>query len=321
VYPWAYWPLAFACAACGVAGLLAGRHSHAQAGDAVLPLALAGVAAAGLLQVIPLPLSLHAAISPSAAALLHQLDFFYGAALVEYRALSLVPAATVTALALYSAFGLLLFGLSRLMSAQGARPLAEGIALIGVLLALAGIVQHPVYAGKIYGIWEPQAGGRPFGPFVNRNHFAGWMLMALPIVLALLCAGLERGMRGLKPGWRYRLLWLSSPEANRLVLLAAGAAVMALALVLTMSRSGISALAVSLALTGGSSRAGCTEDRGKRPGLRTCRCLRSRLSPGSVRTASSHDSRMLTGASSITAAARGPTPGTSPPATCSPARV
>jgi O-antigen ligase len=76
------------------------------------------------------------------------------------------------------------------------------------------------------------------------------MLMALPIALALVCAGFERGMRGLKPGWRYRLLWLSSPEASRLVLLSAGAAVMTLSLVLTMSRSGISAAAVSLLLTG-----------------------------------------------------------------------
>jgi O-antigen ligase len=93
-------------------------------------------------------------------------------------------------------------------------------------------------------------GGAPFGPFVNKNHFAGWMLMALPLVLALLCGGIERSMRGLRPGWRYRLLWLSSPEANRLILLAAGAAVMALSLVLTMSRSGISSMALSLLLTG-----------------------------------------------------------------------
>ena len=29
-------------------------------------------------------------------------------------------------------------------------------------------------------------GGSPFGPFVNKNHFAGWMLMALPLTIGLL---------------------------------------------------------------------------------------------------------------------------------------
>jgi O-antigen ligase len=72
--------------------------------------------------------------------------------------------------------------------------------------------------------------------------------MALPLTLGLLCAGLAQGMRGLRPGLRYRILWLSSPEASRLVLLGAAALIMATSLMLTMSRSGISALIVSLVL-------------------------------------------------------------------------
>ena len=121
-----------------------------------------------------------------------------------------------------------------------------------------GIVQRPLYAGKIYGFWTPQLPGQAFGPFVNKNHFAGWMLMALPLVLGLLCAGIARGMRGVRPVLRERLLWLGSPDASRIVLLAGAAAVMGLALVLTMSRSGISAMALSLALTGGFVMAGQT---------------------------------------------------------------
>jgi O-antigen ligase len=90
----------------------------------------------------------------------------------------------------------------------------------------------------------------PFGPFVNKNHFAGWMLLALPLVIALLCAGIERSMRGVKPGVRNRVLWLSSPEANKLLLLATVAIVMGLSLVLTMSRSGMGALAVAVGVMG-----------------------------------------------------------------------
>jgi O-antigen ligase len=121
-----------------------------------------------------------------------------------------------------------------------------------MLLALAGIIQQPLFNGKIYGLWIPEARGPfgPFGPFVNKNHFAGWMLMALPLTLGLLCGVIARGMGRVKPTVRDRLLWLSSQEANRLVLLAGASAVMTLALVMTMSRSGMCAAMLALALTG-----------------------------------------------------------------------
>jgi len=55
-------------------------------------------------------------------------------------------------------------------------------------------------------------------------------------------------MRGLKPGWRHKVLWFSSPEASQLILLAAAAVIMALSLMLTMSRSGIAAFMLSLVI-------------------------------------------------------------------------
>jgi O-antigen ligase len=124
------------------------------------------------------------------------------------------------------------------------------ITVIGVLLALTGIVQQAVFNGKIYGFWVPKTVGSSFGPFVNKNHFAGWMLLALPLTVGLASGRIARGMRGVKPQWRERLLWLSSPEANQLILLIAASTLMGLALVLTTSRSAIGAMALALALTG-----------------------------------------------------------------------
>jgi O-antigen ligase len=92
--------------------------------------------------------------------------------------------------------------------------------------------------------------GSAFGPFVNKNHFAGWMLMGLPLTIGLLCAAISTGLRGQKPGWRNKLLWLGSPAASRLVMIGAAAALMALSLVLTMSRSGMTAFMLSLVLVG-----------------------------------------------------------------------
>ena len=74
--------------------------------------------------------------------------------------------------------------------------------------------------------------------------------MALPVTLGLLSGGIARGMRHVKPTLRDRILWLSSPDASRVLLLAGAAAVMALSLVLTLSRSGMAAMFVALALTG-----------------------------------------------------------------------
>jgi O-antigen ligase len=76
------------------------------------------------------------------------------------------------------------------------------------------------------------------------------MVMALPLTLALLVAGIDQGMRGVKQGWRHRVLWFASPEANRLILVAAAAVLMALSLMLTMSRSGITAFGLSMVITG-----------------------------------------------------------------------
>jgi O-antigen ligase len=250
VYPWGYWPLAIAAQACGFLGLLAAGRTRVAFASRALVLAFCGVAAAGLLQVIPLPVGVLAAITPATIPVVSNIDFQLGAGLTAVHPSSIAPSATWAALALYGSFTVFLFGVTRLVSLQGAKRLVEGLTILAVVVALVGIVQKPLYAGSIYGFWEPETGGNPFGPFVNKNHFAGWMLMALPLTLALLCAGLEHGTRGVKPEWRYRILWLSSPEANRLILLASAAAVMALALVLTMSRSGISALALSLLMTG-----------------------------------------------------------------------
>ena len=248
-YPWAYWPLAAASLACGVSGLMSGGRA-ASSPNRFVVVALMLVGSAMVLQLLPLPIAWLRSMSPAALDVLAKTDFSYGAGLRQFHSISIHPGATAVALALFLCFAVLLVGLTRHLAFEQPRRLVEAITVFGVFLALVGIVQKPLYGGKLFGFWEPAAGGNPFGPFINRNHFAGWMLMALPLTLALFCAGLEHGMRGVKPGWRHRILWMSSPEANRLILLGAAAMVMALSLVVTMSRSGISALALALVLTG-----------------------------------------------------------------------
>jgi O-antigen ligase len=252
VYPWAYWPLVAAM----LGGALLSFVATPATGLPSLRLgplvgALMLFAGATALQLVPAPLNVLASVSPEATRVIPELDLAVAAGIVSRHPFSIAPALTETSLVLFTANALLLLGCARLFSIRGARRVAVAITAIGVALALTGIIQKPLFAGKIYGFWTPQTDGNPFGPFVNKNHFAGWMVMALPLTIGMLYGDIARGMRHVKPTLRDRVLWLSSPEANRFVLLAAASAVMALAIVLTMSRSGMCAAMLALVLTSG----------------------------------------------------------------------
>jgi O-antigen ligase len=128
------------------------------------------------------------------------------------------------------------------------------IAILGVGLAVFGVVQRAVNLRSVdsdgwqlvYGFWKPQRAGNVFGPFINRNHFAGWMIMALPLVVGYACAVVEiTGPEGrLSPGRGLR--WTATPDGSRFLTLAAAALVMATSVAATGSRSGIAALVVML---------------------------------------------------------------------------
>lgn len=256
VYPWAFCTLAVLAVMAGTSGLLAARPGSSTYYRTVAPvvsrgllLSLAAIAAAVALQLVPLPLDVFTRLNPNAVDLLRRSDVAF-AFKPGPHALSVWPADTQIGLGLFVSLAVLLIGATRLFSITGARRLIEIMIIFGVTLAIIGIVQRPLSPGKMYGFWTPQEGGQPFGPFVNKNHFAGWMLMVVPLALGYLCSRIAKGLGNVKPAWRDRLLWLSSPDANKLILTSSGIAVMGLALVLTFSRSGISAIGVALAITG-----------------------------------------------------------------------
>lgn len=62
----------------------------------------------------------------------------------------------------------------------------------GFAVAVFGLVQSFTSNDKLYWVRPLTAGGDPFGPFVNRNHFAGMMELLAPLGLSLL---LFRGVR------------------------------------------------------------------------------------------------------------------------------
>ena len=107
----------------------------------------------------------------------------------------------------------------------------------GVLLSAMGLYQNWHSPGEIYGFWESVHGGLHFGPFVNRNHFAGYLEMIIPLAAALVaCRRL--------PGDSRRADIPAGGEFLRPAnLIALGSfLIMSIALVSTLSRGGMVAV-------------------------------------------------------------------------------
>ena len=99
--------------------------------------------------------------------------------------LSLYPYLTKVALLQLTVYFILVFlGVQSYRTSQDLRVLLWFLLFFGFGVALLGIVQHLTFNGKLYWIRELRFGGSPFGPFVNRNHFAGLMELLVPFGLA-----------------------------------------------------------------------------------------------------------------------------------------
>jgi O-antigen ligase len=72
--------------------------------------------------------------------------------------------------------------------------------IFGFVVSIFGILQHLTFNGKLYWFREMHYGGIPFGPYVNRNHFAGFVELFIPMALVPLMLGKVRRERWLIVG-------------------------------------------------------------------------------------------------------------------------
>jgi len=247
VYPWGFLPLFAAAALIGIVGLSRGGIPRQMRPVATAMLLLCVAVAA---QLLPMPQSSLERLSPHAVAVLSGYSLTFTTAQAEATApLSIDPRSTQVALLAAGSLGLYLLGLPVLLSGHPLRVVPRALAVFAVPLALFAIYSRESYNGLIYWFWQPQDGGGAnlAGPFINRNHFAGWMLMGLCLLIGWLFGQVERavpdggGRRG------RRLEWLSSAEANGLLLTGGAVLVAAISLFWVMSRSAILGVAVGAA--------------------------------------------------------------------------
>lgn len=217
-------------------------------GGAALPATplwpLCGFCGLALSQLVPLPRAVHGLLAPGSLAVWRPVEAAAAAVLGDGPwPVSLDPHATLRAVALTSALGLLaLLAAPALARAGAAVAATAAVALGGSLLSAYAILARARFGALLYGtIAVPTVS--PFGPFVNKNHFAGWTAMA-----ALLTAGLAAGLVARGRG-RSRD-WTTGRYAVAVVLSLVAALVMALGVLASLSRGGVAALATGAAALG-----------------------------------------------------------------------
>jgi O-antigen ligase len=212
-------------------------NSPTRALDAGLLLLLG----ATLVQLVPLPRSWLPLVSPAALAVERA---FALAAPAGARPLTISAQDSGAAVVLLGGLLLLFFTARATFARGGVRTAVRIIAVTGLVLAAVALAQNATGKGLMYWRFAPgREGPAPFGPFVNRNHFATWAMMAVP-----LCAGYLASHAAAHPhqrgaDWRRRLLAVLDGRAWMLI---AAAMLLIIATAASLSRSGLAGLSTAM---------------------------------------------------------------------------
>jgi len=247
VYPWVWIPATVATFVLAVMLRPAiARPYQSRPLDLALIVSVVAVAA----QLIPIPAFVLRAIDPHAVTLRSSLWLFPPAA--SSLPISIVPGDTAAALGIFGTAALLFWICRKICETGGAGRIIRGIAVIGLVASLAAIIQRSQSRELLYGIWRPlDAGARPYGPFVNRNHFATWVIMACPLVFGYLLA---RASAKRPQQLSQRLVAALQQVGSMRVWVVSSICLMTLALLISTSRSGLIGLMAALAASAWLSR-------------------------------------------------------------------
>ena len=200
---------------------------------------LAGFIALAAVQLLPLPSPLHGLLAPGPAAVWHPAEPEAAAVLGPGAfPLSVYPDGTRE----WLAFALGVSALAALaVPALRDRRYALLSALVvgggGLAVALFGIVARLLFGNRLYGEFAVPTVA-PFGPFVSKNHFAGYVEMA-----SLLALGLAFGLADETRRKGGSLGWIEGSRAGRVVWALGAVGIMALAVLVSLSRGGVVSLA------------------------------------------------------------------------------
>src|SRR5439155_9582119 len=105
------------------------------------------------------------------------------------QTISLDPYRTRQALISWVVMAIFLFLLASTINTERRISLLFKILIIwGGFISLFAIVQSLTSNGRIFW-WKEMSGAYPFGPFINRNHYAGFIEMLAPLPISMIFFG------------------------------------------------------------------------------------------------------------------------------------
>jgi O-antigen ligase len=159
----------------------------------------------------------------------------------NWRTLSVYPHATQTELLkIISYLGVFLLIINYVDSKRKLMRISAVIIFSGIVVVFLGIAQKVTEAPKIYWFWKPlfKNDASFFGPFVNPNHFAGYVEMIIPLSMGLFMAKWRHLIKNQR-GIRDFFITIGNEEGCKLILFLFFTILMVGALFLSSSRGGI----------------------------------------------------------------------------------
>ena len=251
VYTWVWVPAA--ALLLGVALAVqppVAAHARVRALDLTL---IAGVVAC-LFQLLPFPARVIQTIDPHAIGVRTALWLppVLNSRDMTWIPTSIAPYDTAEAAGILASSILMFWTCRRVCEQGGTGRIVRAIAFVGLAASVAAIVQRAQRIDLLYGVWRPlDTGARPYGPFVNRNHLATWVIMASPLTFGYLLARAPRSHTPQQVS--QRVVNALNQLGTIRIWLSVAVCLMTLAVMLSGSRSGLiglmCAFAVSIALT------------------------------------------------------------------------
>ena len=245
VHPFAYRPLLGIAFLAGAWSWARGHFLRSQ-GERVPELpgrgplwALLGLV---LLQLMPLPPDLLRLVSPGSYAAYHIPPL----PVRPWRPISVCPSDTLRGFFFLAGMGLLYATVFRdFQERRWRRRLCAALLGTGLALAVVALVQaassHPT---RIYGFLHVSTDWAVYGPYINRNHLAGYLAMVLPLGFGFVAESLEEVLSRR----RGRSLWRAvlDPAANGVAWRSALTMVLLVAVLAAQSRGAIAACLASV---------------------------------------------------------------------------
>jgi O-antigen ligase len=233
---------------CCILWVLALRPSRTRRGPArTLEVVLAAIAAVVAMQALPLPVGIVNLISPHAVVVHRELSL--DAMPRSWAPFSIDRSATLWAAVIATGSFALFLAARATFSRGGLRQTVRGISALGLIVSAIAIAQAATAGRYIYWRFRTEyEGPLPFGPFVNRNHFATWVIMAAPLCFGYLMARADSPDTA-NAEFMSRRAKLTRLLDGRSAWLVFACALMTAALLLSLSRSGILALAAAATIS------------------------------------------------------------------------